>query len=248
VKPILISLLLPPGNLPLVAIVGLILLPWRPRLGAFVTWASCALLVLLAMPLTGGTMLVALEHGLRLDVPASVKPEAIVILSADIARYGGDDPGFGPGQLSLDRERAGAALFRRTQLPILITGGVLQAGEPPISVVMADSMRNDFAVPVRWTERESADTWENAEFSARILRDNGIHAVYLVTHAWHMKRALLAFHYFGVTAIPAPVQMDRYPKFTAFYMIPTVQGWMISYYAMHEWLGYAYYALRRSLG
>jgi uncharacterized SAM-binding protein YcdF (DUF218 family) len=243
-KELLVTLLLPPANLPLFGVAGLIIRRWRRRLGEWMTAVSAVLLLLMSMPIFGGTMLVALEQGLPWHQKPAVPPAAIVILSADITRYGGDDPGFGPGRLTLERERAGAALFRRVQLPVLVAGGVLRRGDPPISMVMEQSLRDDFQIPVRWAERRSRDTWENAEFSAAILQANGIHSVYLVTHAWHMRRAIVAFHHFGIDVIPAPVQIDRYPDLEHGFLIPQVYGWQITYYALHEWVGYVYYRLR----
>lgn len=237
-------LLLPPANLPLLAVAGLIVRRWHRRLGDLLTAASCVLLLVTSMPFFGGNLLVAMERHLPSDDVPGSKPGAIVILTGDIDRYGGDDPGFGLGRLSLERERAGSALFRRVQLPVLITGGVLRRGDPPIAAVMAQSLRDDFKIPVRWIEPRSRDTWENAEYSAEILRANGINSVYLVTHAWHMRRAILAFHHFGINVIPAPVQLDRYPGLSVYDLLPDVVGWQISYYVAHECLGYADYALR----
>jgi uncharacterized SAM-binding protein YcdF (DUF218 family) len=243
-KAILSALLLPPANLPLLAVAGLVLRRWHRRVGEVLTAVSCVLLLVLSIPLFGGTLLVALEQHLSSDADKGSKPGAIVILSANIAHYGGDNPGYGPGQLTLERERAGSALFRRVQLPILVTGGVLRVGGPPIAAVMEQSLHDDFQTPVRWVESRSADTWENAEYSARILRANGIDTVYLVTHAWHMRRALLAFHHFGIKVIPAPVQIDLYPDFSSYYLLPEIAGWQVAYFAVHEWIGCAYYALR----
>ena len=244
VKTILLALLLPPANLPPIAVAGLVVRRWYRRVGEFMTAASCVLLLLMSMPLFGGALLVALEQYPPPDAGDAAKAGAIVILSATIAHYGGEDPGFGPGQLTLERERAAASVFRRVQLPILVTGGVLRSGGPPIGEVMAQSLRDDFQIPVRWVEPRSTDTWENAEYSARMLRANGITTVYLVTHAWHMRRALIAFHHFGINVIPAPVELDRYPKFSSYYLLPKIAGWQTAYYAAHEWIGCAYYALR----
>jgi uncharacterized SAM-binding protein YcdF (DUF218 family) len=244
VKGILISLLLPPANLPILAVAGLIVRRWFRRLGDLMVTVGCVLLLLLSMPFFGGTLLVALEQHLTADTGPDDKPGAIVILSGDLARFAGESPGFSPGRLTLERERAGALLFRRVQLPVLVSGGVLQHGDPPIAAVMEQSLRDDFQIPVRWMESHSHDTWENAKDSARILQANGITSVYLVTHAWHMRRAVHAFHHFGIRVVPAPVQIDRYPDFTLTYLLPQVAGWQITYYAVHEWLGYVYYELR----
>jgi uncharacterized SAM-binding protein YcdF (DUF218 family) len=244
VKEFLEFLLLPPANLPMLAVAGLIVRRRFRRPGEWLTAASCVLLLLMAMPFFGGTLLVSLEQGLPSDVPAGSKPGAIVMLTGDIERFAGDNPGFSPGRLTLDRERACSTVFRRVQLPVLVAGGILRPGDPPIAAVTAQSLRDDFQIPVRWMETRSRDTWENAEYSAAILRANGIGSVYLVTHAWHMRRALLAFHHFGIHVIPAPVQIDRYPDVSLGDLMPNVRGWVTTYYALHEWLGYAAYALR----
>jgi uncharacterized SAM-binding protein YcdF (DUF218 family) len=243
-KELALALLLPPANLPLFVLAGLILRRRYRRWGDRITVVSAILLLLTAMPFVGGTMLVTLEHGVPFRAKPTTTPGAIVILSGDITRFGGDDPGFGPGRLTLERERAGAALFRRVQLPVLVTGGVLGRGDPPLAMVMQQSMRDDFQIPVRWVEGKSHDTWENAAYSAAILQANGIYTVYLVTHAWHMRRAMVAFHHFGIEAIPAPVQVDRYPDLVGTYVLPQVLGWQLTSYALHEWIGYVYYLLR----
>jgi uncharacterized SAM-binding protein YcdF (DUF218 family) len=244
VKEFLEFLLLPPANLPMLAVVGLIVRRWYRRVGEWLTAVSCVLLLLTAMPFFGELLIISLEQDLPSDVPAGGKPAAIVMLTGDIDRFDGDSPGFSPGRLTLDRERACSIVFRRTQLPVLVAGGILRPGDPPIAVVTAQSLRDDFQIPVRWMETQSHDTWENAEYSASILRANGIGSVYLVTHAWHMRRALLAFHHFGIRVIPAPVQIDQYPDVSLGDLMPNVRGWLITFYALHEWLGYAAYALR----
>src|SRR3546814_19898055 len=69
---------------------------------------------------------------------------------------------------------------------------------------MQITLERDFGVEVRWTESESTSTWTNARLSAAKLRAAGIRRFYLVTHAWHMPRALLAFAGTGLEAVPAP--------------------------------------------
>src|SRR3546814_14888599 len=69
---------------------------------------------------------------------------------------------------------------------------------------MQITLERDFGVEVRWTESESTSTWTNARLSAAKLRAAGIRRFYLVTHAWHMPRAMLAFAGTGLEAVPAP--------------------------------------------
>ena len=191
-------LVVPPPNLVLIALAGLVVMRWRwyRRAGMIIVTASLVLLLVLSLPVTGQSLLVSLEQGLPLTPPADAPPQAIVILSAEVEHTVGPGPDVRVGPLTLQRLRAGAALYRRTHLPILVSGGTLQTDEPPIADLMADSLKNDFGVPVRWVEAQSRDTWENASNSAAVLAPLGIHSVYVVTHAWHEKRALIAFRSF----------------------------------------------------
>jgi uncharacterized SAM-binding protein YcdF (DUF218 family) len=188
-------------------------------------------------------MIIALETNLPVAPAPDAMPQAIVILGGDLARVAGE-PFALPGLLTLDRLRAGAALQRRTGLPILVTGGVIQDDRPPIAAIMASSLRDDFHVPVTWVEDGSADTWENATFSAEILKKQGIRSVYVVTQGWHMRRALLAFRHTGLTVTAAPTSLDAPLDFIFWDFVPRASSWGLSYYALHEWIGCAWYELR----
>ena len=195
------------------------------------------------MPLVSGSLMTSLEHGLPRAPPADAPPQAIVILAAELARSVGTTQ-LTPGALTLERERAGAALARRTGLPILVTGGATENGPETLAAVMARSLAEDFGTPARWTETASTDTWENATNSAGILQAQGIHSIYLVTHAWHMRRALIAFAHTGLVVTAAPVRLDPAPTAVLSDFIPRAGAWLTSYYALHEWIGCADYALR----
>jgi uncharacterized SAM-binding protein YcdF (DUF218 family) len=243
------ALLIPPLNLLPLGLAG-VAASWRwPRLGRCVAALALVGLFVLSTPLASGMLFASLEVGLptSLQPPANHPPEAIVILGGDAsyaARVGGIDPGSGIGALTLERMRGGAQLYQRTGLPVLVTGGPLEDGAVPIAVQMADALQNEFDTPVRWVEPASDDTWQNAQFSAAMLRRDGIDSVYVVTHAWHMRRALIAFARTGMTATPAPLRLDRRPEFTWDDLIPHASSFVASYYALHEWIGCVYYALR----
>jgi uncharacterized SAM-binding protein YcdF (DUF218 family) len=242
IKAVAEALLVPPVSLLLLAMAGLVIERRYRALGRLVTWTGLLLLLLLAMPAVSRGLLVALEQNLPLTPPTNAPPQAIVILGGDALRDRG--PTGQPGLLSLQREMAGATLARRTNLPILVTGGPLHPGDQPIARLMADSLQRDFQVPVKWVEGQSRDTWENAHLSAPILRDQGIHSVYVVTQAWHMRRALLAFANTGIVATAAPTHFDYVLIPLAADFLPEVGAWREAFYAMHEWIGCAWYALR----
>ncbi|WP_428491339.1 YdcF family protein [Rhodopila sp.] len=216
---------------------------WR-RFGRRLTWTALIALILLGMPIVSGSMLRALEPNLPTTPPADHPPQAIVVLSANEIHTHQEKLGARPGLLTLDRLRTAAMMHRRTGLPILVSGGVPGPDDPSLAAVMAQSLQDDFQTPVRWVEPKSADTWQNARFSADILRADGIDSIYLVTHSWHMRRAVLAFRQAGLTVTAAPTDLDDPPTLELGDFIPRASAWQTGYYALHEWIGYAFYKLR----
>jgi uncharacterized SAM-binding protein YcdF (DUF218 family) len=244
-KEVATALLVPPIPLVFVALVGLLIERRHRRIGRFLQWFGVLGLLVLAMPVVGGFLLLTLEENLPLSPPPGQPPQAIVVLGGDTLLGGSQIPIVHLGPLSLERVRAAAQLYRRTGLPVLISGGRLRASEPPVGAMMADSLVHDFQVPVQWVERESRDTWENAHLSAAILQGQGIKSVYVVTQAWHMHRAIAAFAGSGITVTAAPTRLDRAPSmWFAIDFVPEVGGWRQSYLALHEWIGLVWYSLR----
>lgn len=242
-KSIVSYLILPPANLALAILVGLVLLRSRPCLARRIIGTSAVLLAVLGMPVVASAMLLSLEQGLPLTPPADAPPGAIVILGGTMGRTSGPPAHYIVGGLTLERLRAGAALYRKTHLPILVTGGKLAPDAPPIAALMARSLRQDFKVPVRWIEPRSRDTWENAEFSATILRAAGIRSVYVVTNSWHERRALIAFRHTGLIATAAPTATHRFFFSFPESLLPEADAWRNSFFAFHEWIGCVWYSL-----
>lgn len=228
----------PPVNLAVLA--ALALLAGLRRLAGL----ALAGLLLLALPVVADGLLSALERGQ--DAGETAGAQAIVALGAEVVRTA--DGRTLPGLLTLQRLRAAAALARRTGLPLLVSGGITQPGAAPVAAAMADSLRQDFGVPARWVEDRSADTFENARDSAAVLTPAGVSAVLVVTDQWHMRRAMLAFRASGLRAIPAPVPPPAGEPageaITPESFIPRASAWQRSYYALHEWIGLAWYWLR----
>ena len=241
INTVVAALLLPPASLALAALLALTLLRGRP--GRVLAVVGLLGLVLLSLPVVSMPLLASLDPPAEAPEP-SAAPEAIVVLGGDVFLVA-DPPGAVLGSLSLERVRAGAELQRRSGLPVLVSGGVVDGLPLAIGELMDESMTRDFGVPVRWTEAGSPTTWENAEYSARILAMSEVRRVYVVTHAWHMRRSLLAFRHFGMEAVPAPVRRDPWPTYKIWEFLPRTSAWVNSFYAMHEWVGLAYYSVRR---
>lgn len=240
------TLLLPPLLLVLaslaVALYALLLPGRRPRraLWWFVVAAATGQL-LLATSYVSGHLRVSLTPPPAQALPPGVVPGAVVILSAETVRGQG---GVEIGPLTLERLRAGAALARRTGLPVLVTGGSLGRGEPPVAALMAEVLRQDFGLSARWIESEAGDTRGNAVLSVALLRAEGIAAAHVVTHAWHLPRALEAFARTGFTALPAPVRLDVPPRGGLRDFIPRADHFFTSWLMLREWLGLVVYRVR----
>ncbi len=234
--------LLPPLNCLVAACAGAVLR--RSRAGRILLVTGLAGLLLFSLPLVSGLLILSLENGPATQPDPADPPQAIIILSADlvpVAVPGG--VGFTVGRLTLERERAGAALARRVGLPILVAGGRIRLGAPSLASLMALSLHEDFGLVPQWLEDRSLDTWENAARSTAILRAAGIDSAYVVTNAWHMRRALIAFRAAGFRVVPAPAMPDVPPRLALASLLPRIGAWQESYWALHEWIGCAWYAL-----
>ena len=236
-------LVLPPVSLLLLGLVCGVL-AWRGsrRAGLWAALASLALL-LLATPAVAGMLRWSLEREVvaMLAQPSTISPAAIIVLGGDVAHALG---GARVGGLTLERLQEGAALQRRTGLPLLVTAGILSPGDLPLGQLMAASLAQDFATPARWLEAQAADTRGNAVFSTALLRGDGIAAAYLVSHAWHLPRAMAAFARAGLPVVPAPVLLHPPPSLGWEDWMPRPDQLGESWFALREWVGRIVYAIR----
>lgn len=231
------TLLLPPIGLLLGA---LALLVWRGRGARLLAVLLLVAVLALSTPYVAGILRLSLERSLP-DTPAG-EAGAIVVLSGDIAHT---LDGIELGPLTLERVRAGAALHRATGLPILVTGGVLsRRSSQPVAELMRAAYVEDFGIPVRWVEPMARDTRGNAELSAILLRDAGISRVFVVSHAWHLPRAIAAFERAGVVPVPAPVRRGPLPDGSFDAWVPSPRAALDSWYFLREWVGMLVYRLR----
>ncbi|OCX93513.1 MAG: hypothetical protein BFD77_12190 [Pseudomonas sp. CO183] len=203
------QLLLPPGLLLLLLLLGWWLRRRAPRLAALCFVTGFAGLWLMSLP-------IVVEWTARLveNEPALVEAQwsglaeqagAIVVLGAGREQndpaWGGDQPGY----IALERLRYAARVAKASGLPILTSGG-LHYGQPPSEAMLgAEVLQRDLDVTTRWLEERSRTTWENALYSAQMLRAAGVERVVLVTSASHMPRSRWCFEQNGIEVIAAPV-------------------------------------------
>jgi uncharacterized SAM-binding protein YcdF (DUF218 family) len=240
------ALLLPPLNLVIPAVIGLLLRRRWPRIGLALGVTSLALLLLFSTRAGAYLLLRPLENlTAPLTQEATAGAQAIVVLGGGRISASPEEGGHDSvNPQTLARLRYAARLQRTTGLPLLVSGGKPDGAAESEAQLMARSLRDDFAVPVRWLEQDSDNTAQNAFYSKRQLQHDGVTRVLLVTDAMHMPRAQAIFDRAGLAAVAAPTRFLRDERFSAIYYVPDGEGLRRSHYALHEWLGLLWYRLR----
>jgi uncharacterized SAM-binding protein YcdF (DUF218 family) len=240
------ALLLPPLNLVIPAVIGLLLRRRWPRTGLALGVTSLALLLLFSTRAGAYLLLRPLENlTAPLTQEATAGAQAIVVLGGGRISASPEEGGHDSvNPQTLARLRYAARLQRTTGLPLLVSGGKPDGAAESEAQLMARSLRDDFAVPVRWLEQDSDNTAQNAFYSKRQLQHDGVTRVLLVTDAMHMPRAQAIFDRAGLAAVAAPTRFLRDERFSAIYYVPDGEGLRRSHYALHEWLGLLWYRLR----
>ena len=203
------QLLLPPGGLLLLLAIAWWLRHRSPRLAALLFTLGLGGLWLMSLPVVVQWSAERLEPEPAIQEaqwPAlGQQAQAIVVLGAGRERA---DPAWHadqPSHIALERLRYAARVAKASGLPILASGG-LHYGQPPSEAALAfEALQRDFATPLRWLEERSRTTWENAVYSAEMLKAQGIERIVLVTSAAHMPRSRWCFEQNGMTVIAAPV-------------------------------------------
>ncbi|HKU70457.1 MAG TPA: YdcF family protein [Burkholderiales bacterium] len=239
--------LLPPGFIVAALAAAWLFARRRPRLARALLGLSLVTLYALSTPIASLELkrLIEPQPGGPL---ADTRGQAIVVLGGGLyfvaPEYGGDTV----STTTLARVRYAASLHRATGKPVVVTGGTAN-GDTPEAVVMKRVLEGEFRVPVKWDERQSRTTLENARLTGELLKGSGIRRIYLVTHAWHMARSTLAFEHFGFEVIPAPTEFATRPKqLTIVDFLPNAGALLGSSQFVHEVIGIGWYHLRFLLG
>lgn len=250
-KPVLGTLVMPPVPFLVLILAGTRLM-FRRRLlawslvlfGVAGCWTMCteaAGIALTNLLLTPPRALSPTEIGDLKHAPAT----AIVVLGAGGVRLA---PEYGVStlkRLSIERLRYGLWLGRQTDLPVVYSGGLGWGAEPgPTEAETAARIaKQEFGQPLRWTESQSRDTNENAYFSLALLHEQGIRRIVLVTHGFHMRRALGDFERAKqrtgtpMDIVAAPMGLRAGGPMIVGDFLPTAEGFMATRIALHEWLG-----------
>lgn len=241
------SLILPPGGVIVLLIMGLLLIR-RHWYGATLVTALALLgLYTLSLPITAHKLVRSLEVYPALQAQDLKNSTAQVIVVLGAGRYT-DAPEYGGDTLAssgLERVRYAAHLHKLTGLPIVVTGGSPMGEAIPEAVLMQTSLISDFHVSDVWIEDQSRTTAENAFFTQALLAKKGIRHAYIVTHAWHMPRAVRIFEQAGLAVTAAPTLFSSAQGRTGWLdWLPSAGALQGSSMALHEKLGLLWYRIR----
>ncbi|MDH5325378.1 MAG: YdcF family protein [Gammaproteobacteria bacterium] len=242
------NILTPPTCFILSALLGVVLYRFRPLWSIRLLLLSSGLLYLFSLPVTAVFLAGLLEPPALPPSQLHQTPaQAIVVLSA--SRYE-NNPEYGAdvsNGVAAQRLRYTAWLQRQTGLPVLISGGKVNANHRESEArLMQQMLEQEFGVAVQIIEERSRTTYENARYSSELLLAKKYRHILLVSHALHLPRARVAFEHFGIGVTPAPTLLHsrERPRNVSHYLLPKIRALQITEYFFHEWLGGIWYRLR----
>jgi uncharacterized SAM-binding protein YcdF (DUF218 family) len=241
ISPILLS----PLPFLILAVIGYRLSRGKHKRWGQALFALCIIVpAILTMPAVADRLLQTLEIYPALQASDVDGAQAIVVLGAGVYD---NQPEYQSSSLTpsaLERIRYAAYLYRKTHLPILVSGGNPLGGDTDAEVMQRE-LTTFFNTPVKWVESKSANTAQNAQMSWELLHKEGISKILLVTHATHMRRAKASFDRVGFTVIPAPTVFREMPPDSILNFVPQLRTLGTLNTVLHEWVGILWYRVQR---
>lgn len=244
-KKIIAPFLLPPGIFIVVLVgIGLALaFSRRWRIGLLNLAIGLALWALSISPVSN-----ALMGGLESDFPIPQQPagDVIVLLGGGIVDRVPDLTGeAAPSLLMLGRVVTAVRLYQRLKLPIIVTGGRVFDDGRRAEASIIKRFLVDLGVPAQAIilEDRARDTAQNARLTAVICHQKGYSRPILLTAAYHLKRATMAFDAAGLSVTPFPAYYlgGKDVPFSWRQLLPSMIAFYCSANALHEYLGILYY-------
>ncbi|WP_319406902.1 YdcF family protein [uncultured Desulfosarcina sp.] len=191
-----------------------------------------------------------LIHGLELDYPIPSDPsgDVIILLGGGMIQSVPDLTGTSaPSPSMMGRIVTAVRLFQRLGLPLIVTGGRVDDDADSAVATVAKRFLMDLGVPEKLitVEDRARDTAQNARLTAAICRQQGFSKPILLTAAYHLKRARMAFDAAGmrVTPFPAYFMGSRNIPYTWRHLLPRAGCLCTSTDALHEYMGILFYRM-----
>lgn len=239
--------ILPPGIFILAIVLTSFGMIYRRRwkLGAVNMATGLALWALSVAPVSN-----LLMQGLESDfsIPENPSADVIIMLGGGVIHNVPDFSGpSAPSSSTMGRIVTTARLYQRLQLPVIVTGGRSSDGAEEAVATIAKRFLVDLGVPEDRiiVEDRARDTAQNARLTAAICRQHGYTQPILITAAYHLKRARMAFDVadLPVTPFPAYFLGSRDTPFAWRRLLPRSGALHTSATALHEYVGIWYYRL-----
>lgn len=228
-------------------------------------WQTGMIVVTFVLLWLGGNRLVTMALVTLLErqylPPAHLPDKAVVVVLGGGTRYGSYPRPLNEVNEAGDRIIYAAWLYKQGKVAHLLLSGSNApesglATAPPEAEVMA-SLLQIMGVPKKalWLESRSRNTQENATESRKILEQQGIHSIILVTTALHMPRSVRLFEQQGLQVIPAPTDFMVTDDDWAYYtqpsidvqlmnLLPSADDLALTSRAIKELLGALFYQVR----
>ncbi len=132
----------------------------------------------------------------------------------------------------------GTCIAVRENIPLVFTGaGVGRESEKVKHDIKY--LENSFNFKIKtYFENRSKNTKQNAYFTAKLFQKYGFKKrIYLVTSAFHMKRAMINFKKAGFEVIPRPTDFLSNYNYVWYDFLPSMDSFYRSYWAFHEYIG-----------
>jgi uncharacterized SAM-binding protein YcdF (DUF218 family) len=221
---------------------------WQ-RLGRRTLMVAVPALVIGGLTPVGDLLIAPLENRFpRADLSGGDITGIIVLGGAEDGRAGASRETAGLNEAA---ERFTEAVVLARRLPnarVVFTGGTgaMFVEEPPESETAARLFEALGVAKDRITlESQSRDTFENALFTARMIRPSAGQRWLLVTSAWHMPRAIGCFRRVGFPVEPWPVDFRTSLRFQPLrFHTALTEGWRRIDFITREYAGLVGYYLR----
>jgi uncharacterized SAM-binding protein YcdF (DUF218 family) len=243
----------------LLLIIGLVALRRKQQRWAWGSILAASLVLYFSSTsLLSGALLRSLEWQ---NLPTALPPaDAIVVLGG--ATRSPRPPRLGPEVTeSGDRMIYATKLYREGKAPKIILSGGRITWQDASASKGGDSEADDMATLIEFMgvpasallkDPSSLNTRQNAINVQKIMQEQNIKTILLVTSGFHMPRSLLIFRKLGINAIPAPVdfrtERDDPAANTSegklLSLLPDVENLFTTTYCIKEYVGIWVYRLR----
>ncbi|BBO84326.1 hypothetical protein DSCO28_48920 [Desulfosarcina ovata subsp. sediminis] len=246
-KKVIAPFILPPGIFILMIVgMGLVLtFSRRWRIGLINLAIGLSLWALCLGPVANFLM-----RGLEAEfsIPSDPIGDVVILLGGGIVDRVPDLTGrSAPSPMMMGRVVTAARLYQRLKLPVIVSGGRLFDDGGAVEAPVIKRFLVDLGIPEKMiiTEDRAQDTAQNARLTAAICHQHGYRQPILLTAAYHLKRARMAFESAGMAVTPFPAYFlgARDVPHTWRQWLPHAGTLYISASALHEYVGILYYRM-----